>query len=162
VSGGARPGTGGARLGAVITRARAGVRRPAAVALALGTSLLMVTGCGLQVKEPDLFLLTRTGQGTKLTLLVNDSGTISCNGAPAKPITGTMLIAARDLSDDLGKDATAKLTLASGPGTVFSYRIRLQQGTISFGDHDTEHHQELARAELFAASGAQQVCGLSG
>jgi len=29
---------------------------------------------------PDVFLLTRTGPGSKLTLLLNDSGTISCDG----------------------------------------------------------------------------------
>ncbi len=123
---------------------------------------LLIAGCGLEVQEPDLFVLTRTGQGTKLTLLVNDSGTISCNRAKPKPISSALLIAARDLTDALGQDATRKLALASTPGTVFSYRLSLQQGEVSFSDRDTSGHRELARAELFAAQAAQQACGLSG
>src|SRR5207248_542559 len=47
-------------------------------------------------------------------------------------------------------------------GTVFSYRISLQQGTIRFSDRDAKGHRELARAELFAVQAAQQACGLSG
>lgn len=123
---------------------------------------LLISGCGLQVSEPDLFVLTRTGQGSKLTLLINDSGTISCNGAKARPISDAMLIAARDLTDSLSRDAARKLALAVGPGTVFSYRIRLQQGDVRFSDRDAGGHQELAQAELFAAQAAQQDCGLSG
>lgn len=123
---------------------------------------LLVAGCGLQVTEPDLFVLTRTGQGSKLTLLINDSGTISCNGAKAKPISDAMLVAARDLTDSLSQDASRELGLAAGPGTVFSYRIRLQQGEVRFSDRDTSGHKELAQAELFAAQAAQADCGLSG
>ena len=52
--------------------------------------------------------------------------------------------------------------LPAGPGTVFSYRIRMQQGTVRFSDRDTTRHPELAQAELFAAQTAQSVCGLSG
>jgi hypothetical protein len=134
-----------------------------ALALALTAVLLgAVGGCGLDIQEPDLFLLTRTGQGTKLTLLVNDSGTIQCNGTKAKPISNAMLIDARDLADNLGTDATHNLTLGPKPDTVFSYRIRMQQGTITFSDRDTQGHRELAQTELFTAQAAQQVCGLAG
>jgi hypothetical protein len=121
-----------------------------------------VSGCGLNVRSADLFLLTRTGQGTKLTLLVNDSGTIRCNGAKAKPISDKLLVQARDLADNLGKYLTRKVSLPAGPGAVFSYRISLEQGTISFADRAGAGHQELAQTELFAAQAAQQACGLSG
>ena len=36
----------------------------------------LLAGCGLDVKAPDLFLLTRTGQGKRLQLLVSDGGTV--------------------------------------------------------------------------------------
>ncbi len=130
-------------------------------ALLAGTFALL-SGCGLGIQAADLFLLTRTGQGSKLTLLVNDGGTIRCNGSEPRPLSGSLLLAARDLTDALGKDAGAKLALPARPGTVFSYRVRLQAGTITFSDRDTAGHQELARAELFAAQAAQQACGLSG
>jgi hypothetical protein len=129
------------------------------VAVAVSATL---AGCGLNVELPDLFLLTRTGQGAKLTLVVNDSGTLSCNGGKPRTITSSMLISARDLSDDLTKDATARLTIPPAPGTVFYFRIRMQQGTISFPDRAAAQRKELAEAELFATQAAQQVCGLSG
>ncbi len=77
-AGGAAPGDGARRDGG--GPARLGPRRWRWPALG---------GCGLNVQSPDLFLLTRTGQGTQLTLLVNDGGTISCNGAKAKNISNS-------------------------------------------------------------------------
>jgi hypothetical protein len=121
-----------------------------------------LAGCGLDIQQPDLFLLTRTGQGSVLTLLVNDSGTIRCNGAKARMISGSLLIQARDLADSLGKDASRGLDLPAPAGSVFSYRIRMQQGTIRFSDRSAMGHQELAQAELFAVQAAQDACGLSG
>jgi hypothetical protein len=137
-------------------RARRAARLAAAVAIAI-----WLAGCGFDVQSPDLFLLTRTGQGPKLTMLVNYGGTISCNGAKAKPIPDPLLIQARDLSDDLSKDAGNKLTIPEEPGTVFYYRFRLQQGTVSFPDRAAAGRKELEEAELFAVQAAQQVCGLS-
>jgi hypothetical protein len=131
------------------------------VALVVG-ALVAVSGCGLDVELPDLFLLTRTGQGSKLTLLVNDSGSISCNGAKSKQLSSSMLITARDLADNLSGDASRHLDLPARPGSTFDFAIRLQQGTIRFSDADTAHHPYLAQAELFAIQAAQQVCRLSG
>lgn len=128
----------------------------------LAFSLTALAACGLDIQSPDLFLLTRTGQGPKLTLVVNDGGTIRCNGAKPKAIPDAMLIRARDLSDNLAQDASAHLSLPSRPGTIFNFRLKLQQGTITFSDRDTTGHKLLAQAELFAVEAAQQVCGLSG
>jgi hypothetical protein len=143
-------------VGKLICRGAAG-----RLALALAAAALL-GGCGLDVELPDLFLLTRTGQGSKLTLLVNDSGAVHCNGAKGKMLSSSMLIQARALSGSLASDAKQHLDLPPGPGTVFSYQIKLKQGTIRFSDRDTLHHKALAQAELFAAQAAQQACGLSG
>jgi hypothetical protein len=133
----------------------------AAAAAVAAVAILALAGCGADVQSADLFLLTRTGQGTRLTLLVNDSGTIRCNGAKARMISNEMLIAARDLAENLSTDASHNLFLKPAPGTVFSYRISLEQGVIRFSDRDTAHHPELARAQLFAAQVAQRPCGLN-
>jgi hypothetical protein len=122
----------------------------------------VLAGCGLDVQAPDLFVLTRTGQGSKLTLLVNDSGTISCNGGKARMISSARLITARDLSDNLAKDASSNLRLPIAAGSTYTYKIRMQQGTITFSDRDTARRPYLAQTELFAIDAAQQVCGLSG
>jgi len=136
-------------------RARAGM-------LAMGVVVaVLIAGC-FDVQSADLFLLTRTGQGKTLTMLVNDGGTIRCNGGKAKPISNTALITARDLSDNLATDAAGKLNIPKSPGEVYYYRIRLQQGTIAFPDRASAGHKVLAQAELFAAQAAQQECGLSG
>ena len=141
---------------------RAGLcQRRAAASLCALTAAAALAGCGLNVRSPDVLLLTRTGQGTRLTLLVNDGGTISCNGAHTKPLDDALLIQARDLAVNLGGDAAKQLTLPAGPGTIFTYRIKLQGGTVTFSDHDTAHHPILAQAEVFAAQTAQQACHLN-
>ncbi len=135
--------------------------RALAAVTAAALVAVLAAGC-FDVQSADLFLLTRTGQGGKLTMLVNDGGTIRCNGGKAKPISNTLLITARDLADNLAEDAQKKLTIASVPGAVYYYRIRLQQGTISFPDRAAATHKVLSQAELFAAQAAQKECGLSG
>ena len=134
----------------------------AALVLAL-VATATTAACGLNVQSPDLFTLSRTGQGKPLKLLVNDSGTIRCDGGKTKSLPDPLLLDARDIADDLNKDAEDKLHVAPpAPGSVFSYKITLQQGTVSFSDTAARSHPELARAELFAVQAAQGPCGLSG
>jgi hypothetical protein len=132
-------------------------------ALALIGLAALLAGCGFDVQSPDLFLLTRTGQGGKLTLLVNDGGTIRCNGH-SRSLSGPLLLQARDLATSLDGDAKAGLRIASPPNSVFRYTIRLQGGTISFPDTATAGGKfpALAQAELFTVQAAQRACGLNG
>ena len=104
------------------------------------------------------------GQGKTLTLLVNDSGTIRCNGGKARPISDPLLLEARDLAKDLDQDVQDNRRFPQ-PAKVFSYRVTLQDGTLSFSDAAAAgdpKYPELARAELFAAQAAQGPCGLTG
>jgi len=135
--------------------------RAVAAVTAAAVVAVLAAGC-FDVQSADLFLLTRTGQAGKLTMLVNDGGTIRCNGGKAKPISNTLLITARDLADNLADDAQNKLTIPNVAGAVYYYRIRLQQGTISFPDRASATRKVLSQAELFAAQAAQKECGLSG
>jgi hypothetical protein len=121
---------------------------------------LAVVGCGLNVTSPDLFLLTRTGQGKPLAILVNDSATIRCNGGPTVPLSDPLLLQARDLATNLDTDAKASLHIRPAANGVYAYTIKLQDGTISFGDTAAGTHHELAAAELFAVEAAQGPCGL--
>jgi hypothetical protein len=117
-----------------------------------------LSGCGLNVKLPDLFLLTRTVGGSKLSLIVNDGGQITCNGGKQKTLTSSQLITARDLADNLAGDAKAGLTIPASRGSVYSYRVKLQQGTIAFPDRAATTHRYLGRVEAFALQAAQQYC----
>ena len=133
--------------------------------VALATAAVVaLAGCGLNVQSPDLFVLTRAGGGHKLTLLVNDGGTIRCNGQRARKLSDPLLLQARDLASGLGGDAQQGLRIRSARNSVFRYTIRLQQGTISFPDTAAAggRYPRLAQAELFAVRAAQQACGLSG
>lgn len=122
--------------------------RVASWTVALGAGV--IAGCGLQVQAPDLFLLTRTGGGRQQTLLVNSGGTIRCNGSGAKPLPDRLLLQARRLTGTLNRDARRHLHLASGRGSVYSYRVKLQNGTITFPDTAGGTHPELAQLELLA------------
>jgi hypothetical protein len=132
------------------------------VAGALAAAAL--AGCGFNVESPDLFLLTRTGPSSRLTLLVNDGGTIRCNGGKARSLPGPLLLRARDLATALDGDARDKLTIAPTPRSVYRYTIRLQDGTIAFPDTVAAGGKfpNLAQAQLFAAQAAEQACGLAG
>lgn len=132
-----------------------------ALLLGMGVAAVVV-GCGLNVQSPDLFLLTRTGAGHRLTLLVSDDGTIRCNEGSAKPLPDKLLIQARDLANTLNDDAKRGLHIPPTRQTVAMYKVRVQHGTLSFPDTAARTRSELAQLELFAVQAAQHPCGLSG
>ncbi len=132
------------------------VRVPSFALVAI--AVIVVTGCGINEQSPDLFLLTRTGQGSRLTVLVKDDGTVRCNGRAARPLSDAQLLQARDLASALDKDAKAGLHIAPATGSVYAYTVKLQDGTISFADTSGAAHKELAQAELFTVQVAENHC----
>ncbi|MGN6871341.1 MAG: hypothetical protein ACTHMY_23335 [Solirubrobacteraceae bacterium] len=130
-------------------------------AAALLAAAAVLAGCGLDVQAADLFQVTRTGQGQKLTLLVNDAGTIVCNGGKPKSLPDPLLLQARDLATNLNKDANAKVRFPAGPNSVFSYTVKVQNGTFTFPDTAARARKELAQLELFVVQAAASPCGIS-
>lgn len=124
-----------------------------------GLVALLLAGCGLDVEAPDLFQVTRSGPGARLTLLVNASGTISCNGGKPKQLPDPLLLAARDLATSLNKDV--KLRFARTVRSVFTYRVNVQNGTFAFPDTAASARKELAQLELFVVQAGTNPCGLS-
>ena len=133
--------------------------RPATAVLACAA--LALAGCGLNVQSADLFLLTRTGQGQKLTLLVNDAGTIACNGAKPRPLANRFLLQARDIAEELDSDVQNKVRFPRRAGATFIFTVKLQDGTITFPDTAAPGHHEVSDAELFTLQAARQACGLN-
>lgn len=132
-----------------------------AAAVLATVAVSMLAGCGFDVQSPDLFQVTRSGQGQKLTLLVNDGGTIACNGGKPKSLPDRLLLQARDLATKLNDDAKAKLTRYRAPGSsVYSYTVKVQNGTFTFPDTAAVSRKELSQLELFVVQAAANPCGI--
>jgi hypothetical protein len=131
------------------------------VALALGLLALALAGCG--AASPDVFLLTRSGSlpGARLTLLVNDGGTVRCNGGAPRMLPAPRLLDARRIAEDLSDDAHDDLTLPPPRGSLLRFRVRTQDGTVTFSDIDAARRRELGPVVAFAREVAQHVCGLA-
>jgi hypothetical protein len=99
----------------------------ALAALALG-------GCGSEAH--DLFVVNRTGAipDAQLSLRVTDDGRASCNDKPLVDITSGQLINARNAQRDLKDPAKAHRRFAPGPQPVLSYRVRTEDGVVSWSD----------------------------
>jgi len=127
---------------------------------ALAVAALALAGCG--AASPDVLLLTRSGSipGARLTLLVNDGGTVRCNGGTPRSLPDPRLLDARRIAEDLADDAKTGLTLPAPRTSVLRYRVRTQDGTVTFSDEDAVRRHELAPVIVFARRVAQGVCGL--
>ncbi len=123
-----------------------------------GLLCVLLAGCGLQVASPDLFVLTRTGEGRTFTALVNDAGTIRCDGGSARTLPDPLLLAARDLATSLDTDAKRGMTIRPRTGSIYTYRFKLQDGTVSFADTAVTKHVELGRAALLATQLVDGPC----
>lgn len=133
--------------------------RPRAITLAvLLVAGLALAACGLDVTSADLFVLTRTGQGAPLKLLVNDGGTVKCNGGKARTLPDPQLLSARDFAATLDTDVKQHVRFAANPRSVYHYRVQLSDGTLSFDDTAAAHHPELAQAEQFTLQVAENTC----
>jgi len=119
---------------------------------------MLLGGCGLNVQSPDLFLMTRTGPGGALTVLVNDGGTIRCDGGHARSLPDQLLLQARNVATNLDNDAKRKLQFPVAANSVYTYTFKLPHGSVKFPDTAAGSHPELAQAEQFALQ-ARGECG---
>ncbi|HEX4188084.1 MAG TPA: hypothetical protein VHY83_09320 [Solirubrobacteraceae bacterium] len=140
-------------------------RAPAAAVAALATALtalsLSLSACG-GIIAPDLFVVARVGpaHGQQLTLLVNEEGAVHCNGISAPKLSDAQLVQARAIQEDLKEPASKHLVLAPAPGSVTTYYVRDEAGTVRFADNSHGQPPVLRRLALFVLQTAQQVCHL--
>ncbi|HEU4702672.1 MAG TPA: hypothetical protein VFS37_09340, partial [Conexibacter sp.] len=64
------------------------------------------------------------------------------------------------IARELAEEASDGLALPAPPGSVLRYRLRTEDGTVTFSDEDAGRRPELAPVIVFARSVAQDVCGL--
>jgi hypothetical protein len=134
------------------------VRGAAAAALLAAAAL---SGCGSAAR--DLFLVTRSGDvpGARLALRITDDGRASCNRRPLVEITSEQLIAARESTRDLEEPAKAHLRLAPGPQSVFSYRVRTEEGTVAWSDDSPRQPPVLFKLAKLTRDVAKGPCHLA-
>ncbi len=132
----------------------------AAALLAAG---LPVVGCGAGVSAPDLFVVQRTGSapGARLTLLVNEEGGVRCNGSKTLKLSDPQIVQARAIQEDLRSSAAKDLSLEPRAGSVLSYHLRDENGTVRFSDNSARQPAVFRRLQLFVLQVAQQVCHLA-
>lgn len=132
----------------------------------------LLAGCGESVELPDLFVVTRTGGGEKLTILINEGGAVRCyrNSAhpnPAHPgpthqLSDPQLIQARGVTEELQTPSAKHLSLPPRPGSVFRYKVRDAEGTLRFADNSAGQPSALHHLQYLVLEVAQRVCGVSG
>jgi hypothetical protein len=132
-----------------------------AAALGALSAALLLAGCG-GILAPDLFIVSRTGPGpgSHLTLLVNEEGAVHCNGVSAPKLSNSELVQARAIQEDLHDPAARHLSLPPARGSVTSYYVRDEAGTVHFAENSPGQPAVLRRLALFVLRTAQQVCHL--
>jgi hypothetical protein len=135
-------------------------RRLAAIAV-LGASVAVLAGCAEQT-SPDVMLVTRTGTipGARLSLRITDDGRVSCNRGALREVTSAQLILARVQAKELADAAKRKLHLRPGAGSVLSYTVKLEQGTVRFSDDSRRQSKAMFQLAYLTRQIAQGACGL--
>jgi hypothetical protein len=131
------------------------------VAAVLAALALALAGCGSAAR--DLFLVTRSGEvpGARLTLRITDDGRASCNRRPLVEISSDQLISAREVTRDLEDPGRAQLRLAPGPQSVFSYRVRTEEGGVAWSDDSRRQPAVLFKLAKLTRDVAKGPCHLA-
>lgn len=124
--------------------------------LAAGVAL---GGCG-GIVSPDLFIITRSGEGphAALTMVVNEEGVVHCAGSAPGKLSDAQIVKARAITEALEKPASEHLALPPRPGSVLRYDLRDANGTVSFADNSAGQPTVLRELVLFVLQTSQQVC----
>ncbi len=131
------------------------------VAVAALLAAFALGGCGSEAS--DLFVVNRTGAipGARLELRITDDGRASCNQRPLVDITSSELVTARAAQEDLAKPAKAHLRLQPGRGSVLSYRVRTEDGTVAWSDDSTRQPSVLFQVANLTRDVARGACHLA-
>ncbi len=133
-----------------------------ALALCALAAAVLLAGCG-GVTAPDLFLVYRSGSTpqARLTLLVNEEGGVTCNGRPAQQkLSDPQIVKAREIQEELLKPSSSNLSLPPRAGSVLSYYVRDENGTVRFSDNSARQPAVFRKLALFVLQSAQEVCHL--
>jgi hypothetical protein len=128
--------------------------------LALLAAAVTVAGCGSP--SPDLFEVTRSGadRNANVRLLVSDAGTVTCNDAKPKALTGPQLLEARDVARELSKQAALAIQLEPEKDSTLRYEVKTEGGNVAFSDTSRGRPKAFNRLVAFTADVAENICGI--
>jgi len=131
------------------------------LALVVVCGALVLGGCGGEAK--DLFVVHRSGTipGASLDLRITDDGRASCNGRRLVDIASDQLIAAREAERELEEPAKARLRLPAVPGSVLSYRVQTEHGSVTWSDTSRGQPKVLFEVAKLTRDVAKGPCGLA-
>lgn len=150
------------------------LRTTCTTAAAIAAVTATVVGCGGGAPG-DLFVVQRSGSvpGAALTLRITNDGGAYCNSMGRREISSAQLIAARDIRRRLDGDEKADgftaderhglarlgLRLPPGAASIYAFRVRSEEGTITF--HDSSRGQRTVPLLLaLTRDVARGSCGL--
>ena len=130
------------------------MRRRVAGLLALA---VLAAGCG--TPPPDLFEVKRSGEdrNANVDIVVNDGGSVTCNGKE-HPLDADRLLTARQLQRDLAKQAELGIQLPQGANGELAYKVRMEAGSLTFGDESAQIPKTFLRLAAFTADVTEHVC----
>jgi hypothetical protein len=133
----------------------------ATCAIVVIVAAALCAGCG-GITAPDLFILQRSGSvpHARLTLLVDEEGGVRCNGGASLRLSDPALVQARAIQEDLHGPASKHISLPARAGSVLSYYLRDENGSVRFADNSAGQPAAFRNLALFALQTAQQVCHL--
>jgi hypothetical protein len=128
-------------------------------ALAACVLAALLAGCGS--RPPDLMVVKRSGAdpNANVEVLVNDGGSVTCNGSE-HDLDAERLLTARRLVRDLSPQAELHIALPPGPGTQLTYRVTMEAGTIVFSDRSEGVPSTFQRLAAFTKDVTERVCGI--
>lgn len=135
------------------------MRRAAVLVLIAVAAAVPAIGCG--AAAPDLFEVERSGadRNANVDLVVDDGGTVRCNGTPHE-LGAERLLRARQLVRDLEPQAELGIELPPGPRTQLSYRVEMERGSVAFSDTSPGIPRTFQRVAGFTKDVAEDVCGI--
>jgi len=122
---------------------------------------LLLCGCGGGgVLSADLFEVKRSGSvpGAQLTLVVNEDGTVRCDGGPPLPISDPQLVLARGIQEELKEAVSSHLALPPSHGSVLSYYLRDGEGYVRFSDNSAGQSKTMHELQGLVLEVGQKVC----
>lgn len=119
---------------------------------------LGVAGCGGAYS--DLLAVQRTGSlpDARVDFVINDGGTIRCDGGKEQPLPSKLLLEARDVVRALRAQFEAGHDFPRSPQALLRFRAETADGDLAFGDTDGARDPDVGRLVLLVRRTAQQMC----